>query len=215
MGIILRSELTASLESVEAGKVKIFFDGADNNVKFKRSDGTINFFLPSSASNIGSGLSVYSGSSPGLFNTFVFKTLQGISGVNITETTGTINIGTSFSESFVNLSNSFVNFSASYNRFNVSGSTATTFLVNTASVGKYIRLSSSSGINVIVSASIGLTIGDFFNFFQAGPGQLTFVRSGTQINTAETLKTRKSGSSCALIYVGTNVFDLTGDLELL
>ena len=146
MAIILKSELSSSLDIVDVGKVNIFLDTSDTTLKYKKSDGSINFLSP--------------------------------------------------------------------NRYNVSGSTATTFTVTSIDVGKYNRLSSSSGISVIVSASLGLNVGDTFNFFQAGSGQLTFVAVGTQINTAETLKTKKFGAAVTLVYVGTNVFDLFGDLEL-
>jgi hypothetical protein len=83
--------------------------------------------------------------------------------------------------------------------------------------GKYIRMTSGSAVDLTVptNASVAFPVGTVIQVRQAGAGQITFVASGgVTINTAETLKLRKTGSTGALIKVATDTWDLTGDLEL-
>jgi hypothetical protein len=88
----------------------------------------------------------------------------------------------------------------------------------TGDVGKYLRFSKGSAISCTVpaNATVGIPVGSSIGLRAAGAGQLTVVAaSGVTINTAETLKLRKQGSSATLLKVGTDAWDLTGDLELL
>lgn len=82
---------------------------------------------------------------------------------------------------------------------------------------KYIRmtLASANTLTVPPNASVAFPIGTVIQVRQAGSGQTTFIPdTGVTINTAETLKLRKQGSTASLIKVGTNTWDLTGDLEM-
>jgi len=81
-----------------------------------------------------------------------------------------------------------------------------------------IRLNSASSVNVTVptDANTAIDIGSVIQIRQAGDGQVFIVpMSGVTVNTPETLKLRKRGSSASLIKVAANEWDLTGDLETL
>lgn len=82
--------------------------------------------------------------------------------------------------------------------------------------GKYVRMNVGSGndLTVPTNASVAFPVGTVIQIRQVGAGQTTVVAaSGVTINSAETLKLRKQGSSAALIKVATDEWDLTGDLE--
>lgn len=79
-----------------------------------------------------------------------------------------------------------------------------------------IRMTSSSANNLTVptNATAAIPIGSVVTVRQAGSGQTTIVAAGgVTVNTPETLLLRKQGSSASLIKVGTDEWDLTGDLE--
>ena len=81
---------------------------------------------------------------------------------------------------------------------------------------KYIRMTVASANDLIVPANsnVAFPVGTVIQIRQNGAGQTTMVAdTGVTINSAETLKLRKQGSSAALIKVATNEWDLTGDLE--
>jgi hypothetical protein len=77
-------------------------------------------------------------------------------------------------------------------------------------------MTSATAVNLTVptNASVAFPVGTIIQIRQAGAGQVTVVASGgVTVNTAETLKLRKQGSTAALVKVDTNAWDLTGDLE--
>lgn len=84
--------------------------------------------------------------------------------------------------------------------------------------GAYVRmnLASANTLTVPTNSSVAFPIGTVIHIRQTGAGQTTVTPfNGTvTINTPETAKLRKQGSSASLIKVGTNEWDLTGDLEL-
>jgi hypothetical protein len=85
-----------------------------------------------------------------------------------------------------------------------------------ADVGKYVRMTSGSAVNLTVptNASVAFPVGTIIQIRQAGAGQVTVVASGgVTVNTPETLKLRKNGSTAALVKISTDGWDLTGDLE--
>lgn len=97
-------------------------------------------------------------------------------------------------------------------------STATTYALSISDQLKYLRLANAGTITVTVpnNSTAAIDIGVSIPIRQVGAGQVVIAGAGgVTINTAETLKTRKQGSSIMLIKVGTNEWDLTGDLELL
>lgn len=85
-----------------------------------------------------------------------------------------------------------------------------------ADAGRYVRMNStiSNTLTVPPESSVPFPVGTVIQVRQVGSGQTTIV-PGTDVtvNSPETLALRKSGSSAALIKVGTNEWDLTGDLE--
>lgn len=81
----------------------------------------------------------------------------------------------------------------------------------------YVRMNVASANNLTVppNGTVAFAVGAVIQVRQVGAGQTTVVAgSGVTINTAETLKARKQGSTLTLVKVGTNEWDLTGDLEV-
>lgn len=84
--------------------------------------------------------------------------------------------------------------------------------------GAYVRMdvSVANDFTVPPNSSVAFPIGTVIQLRQAGAGQTTIVQgSGVTVTTPETRKLRKQGASAALVKVGTDVWDLTGDLETL
>jgi len=85
--------------------------------------------------------------------------------------------------------------------------------------GAYVRmnLAGANTLTVPTNTTVAFPIGTVIHLRQTGAGQTTVSPfDGTvTINTPETSKLRKQGSSASLIKVGTNEWDLTGDLELI
>jgi hypothetical protein len=85
-----------------------------------------------------------------------------------------------------------------------------------ADAGKYVRVDNASAndLTVPANASVAFDVGTIITLRQVGAGQMTVVEdTGVTVNTPETLNLRKQGSTATLIKVGTNEWDLTGDLE--
>lgn len=69
---------------------------------------------------------------------------------------------------------------------------------------------------IVPDGSAGIPAGSVFTFRWSSTGSVSFVPDGgATITTPETLNLRKAGSTGTLIYVGGDVWDLAGDLELL
>jgi len=83
-------------------------------------------------------------------------------------------------------------------------------------VNTYVRMNKGTANNLTVppNGTIAFPVGTQIPIRQVGAGQTTIVEGmGVTVNTAETLKLRAQGSSASLIKVGTNEWDLAGDLE--
>lgn len=79
-----------------------------------------------------------------------------------------------------------------------------------------MNVAGANDLTVPANATVAFPVGTVIQIRQAGAGQTTVVAAGgVTVNTPETLKLRKQGSSGALVKVGTNEWDLTGDLEIL
>lgn len=103
----------------------------------------------------------------------------------------------------------------SYDPLGVRSETAATTLVATDS-GGYVRVANLADVTVTVpaNATVAFDIGTTILLRQSDLGQLTVVAAaGVTINSSETLKLRKQHSTASLVKVGTDVWDLTGDLE--
>jgi hypothetical protein len=84
--------------------------------------------------------------------------------------------------------------------------------------GAYIRMDDTVDIDLTVpaNATVAFVIGTVIQLRQVGVGQLIVVASGgVTINTVSTLFARAQGSTLSLTKVGTDEWDLTGDLEAL
>lgn len=85
-------------------------------------------------------------------------------------------------------------------------------------VGAYLRMNSPSPTNLTVppNLAVGSPIGAQVHVRQVGAGAVTLVPgAGVTLLTAETLKLRKSGSTATLVKVGTDIWDVMGDLEVI
>jgi hypothetical protein len=83
---------------------------------------------------------------------------------------------------------------------------------------KYVRMTKATANNLTVplNSTVAFVTGTQIHIRQAGAGQVTVVATGgVTINTAETLKLRKQHATATLVKVGTNEWDLMGDLETL
>ncbi|MEQ8307995.1 MAG: discoidin domain-containing protein [Hoeflea sp.] len=86
-----------------------------------------------------------------------------------------------------------------------------------ADAGKYVRIDNASANDLTVppNSSVAFPVGTILTIRQVGAGQTTIVEgSGVTVNTPETLKLRKEGSTASLVKVATDEWDVTGDLEL-
>lgn len=105
----------------------------------------------------------------------------------------------------------------SYDPLGVRSEAASTTLVATDS-GGYVRVGNASACTVTVptNATVAYAVGATILVRQTSVGQLSVVAAGgVTINTPETLKLRKQGSTASLVKVATDEWDLTGDLEVL
>lgn len=81
----------------------------------------------------------------------------------------------------------------------------------------YIRMTAATAKTLIVpnNSAVAFEVGTLIPVRQAGAGQTTIVPdAGVTIHTAETLKLRKRHSMITLVKVGTDEWDLTGDVEV-
>lgn len=91
------------------------------------------------------------------------------------------------------------------------------YILSLSDLGAYLRMdvAAANTLTVPASSSVNFPVGTQIPVRQAGAGQTTIVAdAGVTINTAETLKLRKRHSMVTLVKVGTDEWDLTGDVEL-
>lgn len=84
--------------------------------------------------------------------------------------------------------------------------------------GSYIRMGSASPMSLVVytNAAAPIPIGTVITIRQVSTGQVSIVpASGVTIQSPETFRLRKAGSTAMLIKVDTDYWELSGDLELL
>lgn len=89
-------------------------------------------------------------------------------------------------------------------------------LVLADALPKYVRMNKGTACNLTVpaNASVAFPLGTQIVIRNTGAGQVTIVASGgVTINTSQTLKLRAQHSTASLVKVGTNEWDLSGDLE--
>lgn len=102
-------------------------------------------------------------------------------------------------------------------RYTVNPQSGNYTLVLADADGVYVRMNVATANTLTVpnNSTAAIPIGSAIPIKSAGAGQTTIVAAGgVTINSPETLKLRKQHSGATLIKVGTNEWDLTGDLEL-
>lgn len=85
-----------------------------------------------------------------------------------------------------------------------------------ADAGKYVRMNvgGANDLTVPPNSSVAFAVGVTIHVRQVGAGQTTVVAgSGVTITTPETLKLRKQHATASLVKVGTDTWELFGDLE--
>lgn len=99
----------------------------------------------------------------------------------------------------------------------INDQTGTSYQYAISDASKYVRHNNALAITATVPgfATTPFAVGHVIHVGQIGVGQVTFGEgAGVTINTAETLKLRKQHSRASLINVAQDIWDLTGDLEL-
>jgi len=82
--------------------------------------------------------------------------------------------------------------------------------------GKVVRVNSATAATVTIppASSVAYNTGTIIGVRQAGAGQVTVAAgSGVTINTPETLVLKGQWSEVSLHYIGSDVWDLAGDVE--
>jgi hypothetical protein len=95
----------------------------------------------------------------------------------------------------------------------INAQTGTTYPIVDADKNKWITLDNAAAITVSVNTTLTLAIGTKIHLINKGAGQVTVGGTAT-VNTTETLKLRKQWSVATLMQIATDVWLLTGDLEL-
>ncbi|QFS86634.1 MULTISPECIES: DUF2793 domain-containing protein [unclassified Marinobacter] len=98
----------------------------------------------------------------------------------------------------------------------INNQTGTSYTLVLSDDNKVVRCANASAINVTVpaEATTDFPVGAIIQVRQVDAGQVTLVAdTGVTLITPETLKTRKQGSTIALMKVGADEWDVTGDME--
>jgi len=104
--------------------------------------------------------------------------------------------------------------SKALNRANVVTTTINTILT-LSHASQYIRVNNvgSRTVTVPTNASVAFPFGTQVEVHRAGTGPVTIVAAGgVTLNVPETLALRKQHSTCTLIKVGLNEWDVVGDM---
>lgn len=115
-----------------------------------------------------------------------------------------------------NSSGTFGEFQSPHEKVDVQAN-ITSFTLALTDQYKYIRVSDTVSITVTVptNETVAFPVGSYLSIIQAGAGQVSVVgSSGVTINTPDTLNTRGQFSTITLTKVGTDEWDIKGDLEL-
>lgn len=98
----------------------------------------------------------------------------------------------------------------------INNQTGTSYTLVLSDDNTVVRCANASAINVTVpaEATTDFPVGAIIQVRQVDAGQVTLVAdTGVTLITPETLKTRKQGSTIALMKVGADEWDVTGDME--
>lgn len=98
----------------------------------------------------------------------------------------------------------------------VNNQTGTDYVLTASDENSIVRCSNADPVTVAVPAETGVNfpVGSIIQIRQVNDGQVTLSPDAdVTLNTPETLKSRKQGSTIALTKVATDEWDITGDLE--
>lgn len=101
-------------------------------------------------------------------------------------------------------------------QLNINAQTTSYTLVLADGTDTYVRINSGSSVTLTIPANVDVAfpIGTQIPIRQVGGGQVSVAAAGgVTINTPETTGLRKAGSTAGIIKVGTNEWDLFGDLQ--
>jgi len=91
----------------------------------------------------------------------------------------------------------------------------TAYAIRKGDLGKWIETTSGSATTITVraEAEVPFPLLGIVAWEQSGAGQITFVGDGVTINSAASLKSGAQHASGVLIYKGSDVWLLSGNLE--
>lgn len=98
----------------------------------------------------------------------------------------------------------------------VNNQTGTGYVLTLSDDNTVVRCANTDPVTVTVptEASVAFPVGSIVQIRQVDVGQVTLdPETGVTLGTPETLKTRKQGSTIGLMKVGTDEWDVTGDME--
>lgn len=97
----------------------------------------------------------------------------------------------------------------------INAQTGTTYTTVLSDAGKLVTLSNASAITLTIppNSSVAYPIGTRIDFIQIGAGQVTVAGGiGVTVNSTPTLKFRAQHSAASCIKIGTDTWQLVGDL---
>jgi len=97
----------------------------------------------------------------------------------------------------------------------INAQTGTTFVPALSDAAQLVTLNNASAISVAFppNSSVAYAIGTRIDFIQIGAGQVTFAGgTGVTVNATPTLKMRAQHSAASCIKIGTDTWQLVGDL---
>lgn len=98
----------------------------------------------------------------------------------------------------------------------VNTQTGTSYTLLLSDAGGYVRMNNAASNTVTIppSSSVAFTAGTVIVFNQVGAGQTTLAPgAGVTLNTPTSLSTRAQFSTISITYVGSDVWDVAGDLQ--
>ena len=108
-----------------------------------------------------------------------------------------------------------LSYATGYAPVNFNAQSGTTYTLVLSDATKVVALSNASAITLTVppSSSVAFATGTQIQLIQDGAGQVTVAAgSGVTVNTTPGLKLRAQNSFATLIYRGSNVWNLVGDV---
>lgn len=97
-------------------------------------------------------------------------------------------------------------------RIGINNQTGTTYTAGPSDAGKMVRCNNSAAISFALQTGDVFASGDVVMVRQVGAGQVTASGGTLNIKSGASAKTRAQGCCMSLHYVGTDTWDVDGDL---